>query len=76
MKQSVQEFPHAIRICKFLMLNLFFPVFRASGQENSWPSGFTKCSLMYEDKMYYLDPLGSALLENLGHFSTQTFSQG
>lgn len=47
----------------FLTLNLFFPIFRASGQENSWPSGFTKHFLTYEDKMYYLDLLGGALLE-------------
>jgi hypothetical protein len=62
---SVQEFAHVIRskLFFFLTQNLFFPVSRASGQKNSWPSGFTKHILTYEDTMYYLDLLGSALLE-------------
>lgn len=53
----------SLEFVTFLTLNLFFPVFSASGQENSWPSGFTKHFLTYKDKMYYLELLGNALLE-------------
>lgn len=48
---------------RFLTSAIFLPVLSASRQQNSWPSGFTKHFLTYKDKMYYLEQLGSALLE-------------